>query len=214
MRGPLIERLDGSPLGMGFLLSDASFEFVLEIGLVYRGVDRIPAPPLRVIEFPDRVTAESIAWDKYLDAEESGSLHRDQTVAQRVQRSLQDVSAPVDLTYCEVSLFPHPREVAGVSREQFETFHTEMVTRWSGAPPCPTDYALQGWDLTSPRPTFHSAILHTAPDQFVVLAGALNENGLVQSLDQARMLLRDVNTNPHIDPYCAIALHSRPPSQT
>jgi hypothetical protein len=178
---------------IGYVISRSGVPFPWLTDRKYRGIDRLPHVP-NLNEGQSQRYVE--IWERYLDAQDDGLIGYDLNLAREIQRELEELGNHIDVVYADAIIIPdadslHLPEKVARQREKSLTWlrsHSERV----GAPPA--KFGLLGLDVSSPIPSFHSALIQPGLiSQDSELASELNEAGLVSELKLATELMHEAN---------------------
>lgn len=199
-------------LRLGYLLLRTGVHLPWSPQRNYQGIDRLPYLP-NPMEDADARTA--LAWSEYSDAVEEGRLGRDFALAQDICRELNAVGANLDVIFADVASLagqpPNASEAVVAQRVR----SLEWLRTRSAEIPAP-DRRLQpiGFDVSTPIPNFHSAIVQPGLiRQDSALAATLNDSGLFDDFDTALGAAADANNSGYgLTLFCVIRLFTEPSS--
>jgi hypothetical protein len=178
----------------------------------YRGLNRLPFhSPLDRGERPEL----DLAFDRYLDLQESRRLYVDLEAADGAAAALSDAGLPSEVIRIRLTFVPDVRSMqAEASARQRLGKVLDQIEEFSVQEPIvlPSSFRSAGYDVSFPLPNFHSLLMNHGRGQeteWLPMDG-VNEFGLMGDSAQAEGLVAQANAGKlNWAPYCAFEIQLR-----
>ncbi len=193
-------------LGYFLVLSDVAS---LDMRGAYRGVDRVWFGPIVEDDGSISGVSEELArlWDRYSEAKHSKELNTNRWLVTKLASQFREHDIVLNVIYTEISaVIEGSRDLS-----KYELFD-ETAAVWRGVHDSieqrPQNLEFVGYDVSSPFPSFHSAIYQPGlPKDELSLADLLNDHGLPNRFDDALFIGREANKadyGPY--PFCVLGV--------
>jgi hypothetical protein len=202
------------PVPLGFYLERVDERTSTWTDIHYRGIDRLPY--FLTPEEENDLTREGRTrllelWEDLAAVEYEPKEAFNRSRLARLRDGFENEGVRFDLVYAEIVLVPNDLaryKRGALWKRELRNSLEQWISQVPSDTPSHEDFALLGYDISHPFPTFHSAINQPGlGDREPSLRNMLNRNGLLDEMSPAADLMAEANELDYGPlPFCVISV--------